>query len=102
MPCSGISRRDIFAQNLNKRLMNIPMRSQKPFGNLISIILFFLFLLGGSEASAQGRKRAEAVRTTDEVHIDGRLDEQAWQTAAPAGEFIIYNPQNGTPSSFRT
>ncbi len=97
-----MNRRDIFAQNLKKRVMNTLMLKQKINANFLAISLSLVFLLCSSEGSAQGKKRAEATRTTDEMHIDGRLDEQAWQTAVPAGDFIIYNPHNGTPSSYRT
>ena len=78
-----MNRRDIFAQNLKKRVMNTLMLKKKINANFLAISLSLVFLLWSIEGSAQGKKRAEATRTTDEMHIDGRLDEQAWQTAVP-------------------
>ncbi len=48
------------------------------------------------------KKRAVALRTNDHISVDGRLEEASWQSAFPAGEFIIYNPHNGLPSQYRT
>jgi len=38
---------------------------------------------------------AVAARRTGEIHLDGRLDEQAWQEAQPAGGFIQSYPKAG-------
>jgi hypothetical protein len=97
-----MNRRDIFAQNLKKRAMNTLMRRPDSFGSLIAFIFIILLFSGGIEGLAQGKKRAEAVRATREIQVDGRLDEQDWQKAVPAEDFIVYNPHNGMPSSFRT
>jgi len=51
---------------------------------------------------AEEKKRVTAVHITELIKTDGRLDEASWQTAVPATDFIIYNPYNGVPSSFRT
>jgi hypothetical protein len=48
------------------------------------------------------RKRVVAVRTAESIQINGSLDEASWQQAQPATDFVIYNPYNGVPSSFRT
>src|SRR5688572_27891588 len=45
---------------------------------------------------------ATAVRTTDRIVIDGRLDEAAWQTAPPAKDFIQKVPLTNRPESERT
>jgi hypothetical protein len=74
---------------------------------LFVFILLFL-TTGGGVASAvlprdiREKRKAEALRVTERINIDGRLDEASWQVAAPATDFIIYNPYNGVPSSFRT
>ena len=43
-----------------------------------------------------------AVRTTERITLDGRLDEPAWQLAVPATDFIVQVPRPGEPSRERT
>jgi uncharacterized protein DUF5916/cellulose/xylan binding protein with CBM9 domain len=43
-----------------------------------------------------------AVRTTDRIELDGRLDEPAWALASPAKDFIVRVPDNGAPAGERT
>jgi hypothetical protein len=43
-------------------------------------------------------KNITAVRTTEPIAIDGRLDEPAWQTATPADNFIQWSPFHGEPA----
>lgn len=57
---------------------------------------------GGPASGAREKRRTEAVRTTVQMEVDGVLDESPWQGQLPATDFIIYNPHNGDPSSFRT
>ncbi|MDQ3674870.1 MAG: carbohydrate binding family 9 domain-containing protein, partial [Gemmatimonadota bacterium] len=45
---------------------------------------------------------ATAARRSGSVLIDGRLDEAAWQAAAPVTEFRQNDPNEGQPSSERT
>ena len=45
---------------------------------------------------------ATAVRTTERMVIDGRLDEPAWETAPPAKDFIQKVPLTNRPESERT
>jgi hypothetical protein len=45
---------------------------------------------------------AIAVRRNGSVHIDGRLDEPAWQAATPITEFRQNDPHEGQPGSERT
>ena len=68
------------------------------FPAILSIILSLNSVTGASRA----KKRTEALRITEPIQIDGKLDEAPWQKASPAGDFIIYNPHNGMPSKFRT
>jgi len=74
--------------------------------------LVILMTVGGAPAMAQSvaidhdairRTRiATAVRITDTIALDGRLDEPAWQRAVPATDFIQKFPDNGAPSTERT
>src|SRR5688500_8191869 len=43
-----------------------------------------------------------AARRSGSVHVDGRLDESAWQAATPVTEFRQNDPKEGQPASERT
>jgi len=43
-----------------------------------------------------------AVRISEDITIDGRLDEPVWQQAVPATDFLQKLPNNGAPASERT
>jgi hypothetical protein len=45
---------------------------------------------------------ATAVRTTERIVIDGKLDEPAWELAPPAKDFVQKVPVTGRPESERT
>ena len=47
-------------------------------------------------------KIVTAVRVTEAINLDGRLDEPVWHQAAPATDFFQKLPNNGAPSSERT
>ncbi len=74
------------------------------------LAILFLLLFSDMNAAAISRaygaprekRRATAVRTVEKIAIDGLLSEPTWQNAGPATDFIIYNPQNGVPSSYIT
>lgn len=72
----------------------------------LSLFLIFTFMQaaasGEGSRGIQEKKRIEAVRTSEAMHIDGILDEAAWLKPDPASHFIIYNPFNGIPSSNKT
>jgi len=75
--------------------------------SLVAIILLAVFYLDTAASAVTSgtvgeKKRAVAVRVTERISVDGRLDETSWQGAAPATDFVIYNPHNGVLSSYRT
>ena len=45
---------------------------------------------------------ARATRREGVIHVDGRLDEQAWAAATPITEFTQLDPKEGQPASERT
>src|SRR5687767_12447148 len=47
-------------------------------------------------------KVVTAVRLTEPINFDGRLDERVWQMAEPATDFYQKLPNNGSPASERT
>ncbi|MDI5893602.1 DUF5916 domain-containing protein [Flavobacterium algoritolerans] len=65
------------------------------------LLLCFLFL------SAFGYSQKKVLQTkfiSEKIEIDGRLDENTWQTAAIANDFIMFDPDNGKaiPENKRT
>jgi hypothetical protein len=50
----------------------------------------------------QGRATVRAVRVTEPMHIDGRLDEAIYQTVRPASDFIQMEPSGGQVASEKT
>ncbi len=56
----------------------------------------------GAQAASDGHAaapRAEAVRLSGTIHLDGRLDEPAWQAATPITSFTQLDPREGQPVS---
>ncbi len=49
----------------------------------------------GQDPGGTARKQAAATRTDQPIHIDGRLDEEIWQRAAPMTDFIEKEPVEG-------
>lgn len=58
--------------------------------------IFFLIILCACIAYGQ-KKKLIANRTTSKISIDGLINEEAWQSAATATDFIMYQPDNGMP-----
>ena len=62
------------------------------------IIAFLLFVLTLNSVFAQ--REMTAVRTSDEIVIDGKLDDEAWKQSEVATDFINWQPLAGaTPSN---
>lgn len=100
---SGIS----LCPDPNRIIMCSSINTKMTYKSLVPIILFIVLQFNASASAvtspaARDKKRAEAVRVTQRIHIDGLLDEAAWQESVPATDFIIYSPHNGVPSSFKT
>ncbi|HEX6749155.1 MAG TPA: DUF5916 domain-containing protein [Longimicrobium sp.] len=53
----------------------------------------------GSAGNPQRSLRAAAAI---QIHVDGKLDEEAWATATAAGDFIQQGPNEGQPATQRT
>ena len=45
---------------------------------------------------------ATAVRVTEQITLDGQLDEPAWKLAVPASDFTQRRPRPGDPATDRT
>ncbi len=69
----------------------------KKFLTLAVILMFAL-----PNIYANNKKVVYAVETNSKIKIDGKLDEQAWQKAAPATGFIQMEPSNGEKASQKT
>ena len=53
-------------------------------------------------ATARFSRIVNAARTDERIVIDGKLDEAAWKTAIPAGNFIQFEPSPGMPATEAT
>jgi Domain of unknown function (DUF5916)/Carbohydrate family 9 binding domain-like len=61
-----------------------------------SILLFLLF----TNISLYSQKKTlQAKSTIEKIAIDGKINEEAWETAPIATDFIMYQPDNGKPIS---
>jgi hypothetical protein len=58
--------------------------------------------LGAQQSDSLPRPTMRAVFRTGEIRIDGRLDEEDWQRATPAGDFTQARPNPGAPASHPT
>ena len=56
-------------------------------------LLFSLIFLS-LEAFSQ-KKTLQAKRTTEDITIDGKINEEIWKTASIASDFIMFEPDNG-------
>jgi hypothetical protein len=53
-------------------------------------------------STARLERRLNAVRTTESINLDGRLDEAAWSGAPLATHFIQNDPREGQPATYET
>jgi hypothetical protein len=53
-------------------------------------------------ATAGSPQRTLTAAPATQIHVDGRLDEAAWATAAPADDFVQQQPSDGHPATERT
>ncbi len=67
----------------------------------LRFILTFLLYLSFSSSYCQVRN-IPAVKIDQHIKIDGNLDDAAWQTIVPTGNFITSSPAFGKPSSHKT
>ena len=59
---------------------------------IVPILLFSFFI----SISAFGQnKSVQAIKTSQSIVIDGKLDESIWKEALPANNFIMFEPDNG-------
>ncbi|MCW3070647.1 MAG: carbohydrate binding family 9 protein [Bacteroidetes bacterium] len=68
-------------------------------GPMKHFLLSLLCLLTVASTAAD-KKQLTAKRTSTAPKIDGVLNEEAWQTAEPAGDFVQRAPKPGQPSKF--
>ncbi|MFP5265187.1 MAG: sugar-binding protein [Blastocatellia bacterium] len=54
------------------------------------------------QEESSGKRRIRAVRAREEIHIDGVLNEAAWDLAAPAADFRQEEPNEGAPATEKT
>ncbi len=64
---------------------------------LHSIALFFLIFFSHNVYSQ--KKTLQAKSITENITIDGKVNEKVWETASVASDFIMFEPDNGKPIS---
>lgn len=70
---------------------------------LIPTCLIALLIFSAIPALAQHtRRELTAIRTSQSLHIDGKLDEADWKNAHIATGFFQYDPHNDRPASLET
>lgn len=73
---------------------------------MIRRLLVFALLIGvlgeGRALAQVERKKVEAVRMSNSIVVDGKLDEIEWQNAHEAADFIQHEPYNGAAPSEKT
>ena len=69
----------------------------------LAILLFVTALYGEiNYESARLERRLKAVRTTETITLDGRLDEPAWSQSPLATNFLQNDPRPDDPASEKT
>lgn len=63
-------------------------------------LLIFLSVFCKASFTQSQTKKLHAKKTTASVNINGLLNEDVWQNAPVASEFVQFEPQNGIPSHF--
>ncbi|MBE0674722.1 MAG: hypothetical protein IH591_08685, partial [Bacteroidales bacterium] len=70
---------------------------------LLALILSVPFEVSGNPINVSKEKKSiKAVRTTIAPKIDGYLDDDAWNSAPVAGDFVQYSPYSGNPATYAT
>ncbi len=58
-----------------------------------------IFTIGMNFCTYGQKKTLQAKYTSENISIDGKINEESWKTAAIATDFIMYEPDNGKPIS---
>ncbi len=72
---------------------------------LISTLLALACLAGAQDLvvrSTAGEKSVRISKIAAKIHVDGKLDEPVWETAAPISDFVQTDPNQGAPVSEKT
>lgn len=66
------------------------------------LLLVSTLALSGQAVAPGAPPRIQAVRTTEAIVLDGKLDDRAWQAAPPSDAFTQHQPDEGMPPTERT
>ncbi|MBK9015159.1 MAG: carbohydrate binding family 9 domain-containing protein [Saprospiraceae bacterium] len=66
---------------------------------LTTVFTAFVIFLSQAQPPEITTKHTSASRISQGIKIDGKLDEAAWITASPAGDFVQNTPNPGQPAS---
>jgi hypothetical protein len=67
----------------------------------VLVTFVFCFHLNG-QSIEESRKELVTVKTFDEIKIDGILGESIWKTVDFATDFVQYEPNTGSPATFKS
>lgn len=65
---------------------------------LYGIVLLAGLMMGLPAKASQAKRQLTAIRTTEEIRLDGFLDEASWMAAPVAADFVTYSPTMGEPA----
>ncbi len=88
MQCNGVFTNEtilVFKFNINQPINRF-------MKNLFILCTLFFSIFGYSQ-----KKTLQTKFITDNIEIDGKLDESIWKSAANASDFITFEPDNGKP-----
>ena len=68
----------------------------------LSLLVIAMFCALCEPAHAFSKKKIQAKRVTANPKIDGILNEEIWKHIPVAGDFVQMDPNNGTPSNYKT
>ena len=81
------------------------MRRMKSLGRILGIYVVMTLTAFSQSVNYETdrfNRIITAIRVTEEIRLDGNLDEPAWMLATPASSFTQWSPQPGLPSPERT
>jgi len=64
--------------------------------NFFIFVAFFVTFCTFSQAQ---KKSLQAISVTENITVDGKLDEEIWKTAPIGTDFVMFDPDNGRPIS---
>jgi hypothetical protein len=71
----------------------------RKFGLVVLTVILQIAAASAQQKLESTNRTIQATRTTENISINGVMDEPAWQTATPVSDFIQTDPDEGKPGS---